>query len=159
MLQTMGQLLQEGSEERILLALETALERSDESPFWAEKVLPLSHALLSVLIPLRDQGLLFTPEGEPASVLTPELLLRWCDLVSMKHLAFTLQKSNDSRCLERTRYDTERTAAYTPVALERFGNYLGGYGVDLANEYNDFPIAHYNLHIGIASVLKSLLES
>ena len=137
--------------------MKTALERSDESPFWVDKVLPLSRALLSVLLPLREQGLLFTPEGKPETLLTPELFVRWCDLMNMKHLAFTLQLSNEKGRLERTKHDEARASAYTALELESLGGYLSGYGVDLYNEYNDFPITHYNLHTGISGVVKSLL--
>jgi hypothetical protein len=153
----MQQLFENGSSEEILAALEAALGRSDESPFWAEKVPPLTRAALSALLPLREQQLLFTPEGEPAAGLTPELFLRWCDLVCLKHLAFTLQSSNDSGRLERTRHSADRAAAYRPVDLEQLGGYLSGYSVDLQNEFADFPITHYNLHLGIAGVLNKLL--
>lgn len=157
MIRTMQQLFEDGSGEEILSALETALGRSSESPFWTEKAPQLSRALLSVLLPLREQRLLFTPEGEPEAALTPELFLRWCDLMCLKHLAFTLQKSNESGKLERTRYGAEKAAAYRPVELERLGSYLSGYSVDLRNEYADFPITHYNLHIGISDALRKIL--
>jgi hypothetical protein len=153
----MQQLFENGSGEEILAALEAALGRSDESPFWAEKAPALARAVLSVLLPLRAQQLLFTPEGDTVTALTPALFLRWCDLVCLKHLAFTLQHSNDSGALERTRYSADRSAAYRPIDLERLGSYLSGYSVDLRNELADFPITHYNLHIGITDVLRKLL--
>jgi hypothetical protein len=152
----MEQLLRSGSREEISAALAAALERSDDSPFWTAKALPLAQALLSVLIPLRDRQLLFTPEGRPESTLTPALLLRWCDLVCLKQLAFTLQKSNRSGVLQGTGYGPE-SAAYRPIDLEKLGSYLTGYSVDLHNEFADFPITHYNLHIGIADALAKVL--
>jgi len=96
MIKTFAQILAEESIETIENTLKTALQHANESPFWSEKTLPLAHAVLSVCIPLRDQKLLFDPEGNPQASLTPVLLLRWCDLVSLKTLAFTLQKSNDA---------------------------------------------------------------
>lgn len=158
MIRSMRQLLSDGSSDAILEAMASALQRSDESPFWAEKVLPLARAVLSVLIPLREQQLLFDPEGVLHGYLTPELLLRWCDLMCLKHLAFTLQASNAHGRLERSKYPEEKTDAYTAVDLNELGAYLSGYGVDLQNEYADFPITHYNLHTGLSDVIGKLLR-
>lgn len=154
---TIPALFAEASAEEIISTLETALKEADEAPFWAEKTLPFCRAILSALIPLRSQNLLFTPEGRPQTELTPELFLRWCDLVSLKMLAFTLQQSNNAGKLERTSYDEENSARYAPIDLETLGSYLSGYGVNLEEENEDFPIAHYNLHTGITGVIKNLL--
>lgn len=157
MIQSMEQLLENGSIEVITEAMAAALKRSDEAPFWSEKALPLAHAALSVLVPLRDRHLLFTPEGKPASKLTPELLLRWCDLMCLKSLAFTLKKSNQRQILHGTKYDDTEASGYKAVDLDVLNAYLAGYSVDLHNEFADFPITHYNLHIGISDVIKKLL--
>ena len=73
MIKTFSQILAEDSIDTIEKTLKTALQHSNESPFWLEKALPLAHAVLSVTIPLRDQKLLFDPEGgadaRPASAL------------------------------------------------------------------------------------------
>jgi len=138
--------------------MESTLSHSDESLFWKQKVLPLAQALFSVLIPLRDQRLLFNAEGEPQTALTPALLLRWCDLVSLKTLAFTLQRSNTQGRLERTRFTPHEAARYQGIDLSALGNYLGSYTVNLDNESLDFPIAHYNLHVGLAGVLETLMQ-
>ena len=158
MIKTFAQILAQESLDTIEKTLHSALDNAGESPFWAEKTLPLARAVLSACIPLRDQGLLFDPEGNPQAVLTPTLLLRWCDLVSLKTLAFTLQKSNDAGKLLRTRYGADDAARYEPVDLSLLGAYLGGYMVNLENEALDFPIAHYNLHTGIAGVLRGLMK-
>lgn len=150
-------LFAEASAEEITSTLDAALAEADESPFWAEKTLPFCRAILSVLIPLRKQNLLFTPEGKPQASLTPELFLRWCDLVSLRTLAFTLQRSNSSGKLERTSHDETSRAEYEPIDLETLGSYLSGYMVDLEDEHHDFPITHYNLHSGITGVIKTLL--
>jgi hypothetical protein len=157
MIRTMSQLLEEGSSEEILSALKTALKRADEAPFWEQKVVPFAETVLSVLVPLREQKLLFTPEGKPEEKLTAELFLRWCDLANLKWLAFTLQSSNHSKRLMRTRYEKGACERYAEMDLERLGHYLSSYMVNLENEMYDFPSTHYNLHIGIADVIKKLL--
>jgi len=158
MIKTFSQLLAEDDIPSIENALKAGLQHANESPFWSEKVLPLAHAILSVCVPLRDQGLLFDPEGNPQPALTAALVLRWCDLVSLKTLAFTLQKSNDAGQLRRTKLDPAQTQRYAPVDLSALGSYLSGYSVNLEDEALDFPIAHYNLHTGIADVLQKLMK-
>ncbi len=157
-LHSMRSLLASGDSSAILGALDTALRRSDEAPFWSQKTLPYCEAILSVLIPLREQKLLFDPEGNPCEELTPELFLRWCDLLSLKTLAFTLAKSNEAGALLRTRIPSENAQQYSAVDLEKLGSYLSGYSVNLTDEWIDFPITNYNLHIGITSLIAKLLE-
>ncbi len=147
-------LLKTGDPQTILSSLSVALERSDEAPFWREKSLPLSEAVLSVLVPLREQHLLFDPEGKAHPDLTAELFLRWCDLFSLKTLAFTLAKSNEAGKLLRTAIDTEN---YELIDLEILGKYLSGYSVNLENEMVDFPVRNYNLHIGMGTLLAKIL--
>lgn len=146
-----------GNLEEITQKIEKELQNRNESPFWSDKVVPFSEAILSVLIPLREQGLLFNPEGEAKEKLTPELFFRWCDFVSLKMLMFTLAISNEDGRLVRTKVPKEKTAAYKPIDLEKLASYLSRYNVNLENETLDFPIAAYNLHLGVASVIKSLL--
>lgn len=158
MIKTFAQILSHDDMPTITSALQSSLDHANESPFWALKVMPLATAVLSVLVPLRDQRLLFNPEGVPQEELTPELVSRWCDLVSLKTLAFTLQKSNESGRLERTKYDAADAERYGTIDLAALGNYLGSYTVNLEDEALDFPIAHYNLHIGIADALAKLMK-
>lgn len=139
----------------ILNVISSVLEKSDEAPFWREKSVPLCEAILSVLIPLREQNLLFDPEGNHFSELTPELFLRWCDLYSLRMLAFTLAKSNDAGTLLRTKISTD---SYQPIDLEILGKYLSGYSVNLENEMVDFPVTNYNLHIGMTTLLTKILK-
>ncbi len=157
-LHTMRSLLASGNSSAILGAVETALQRSDEAPFWLQKTLPCCEAVLSVLLPLRDQNLLFDPEGKPHPGLTPELFLRWCDLLSLKSLAFTLAKSNETGQLVRTKIAPETASVYRPIDLETLGKYLTSYSVNLEDEWVDFPITNYNLHIGITSLISKILE-
>ena len=63
-IQSMKQLLESGTHDSILSALELALKNVSDSPFWVSKSAPLASAVLSVLIPLREQNLLFNPEGK-----------------------------------------------------------------------------------------------
>lgn len=133
------ELFKSASIERITEVISAELEIRNEQAFWGEKVVPFTEAILSVLIPLRDANELFDPEGEDAPELTPELFLRWGDFVSLKSLAFKIQKS-----------DSE-------IDLKILGDYLARYNVNLDKESLDFPISSYNLHQGISNVIKSLL--
>lgn len=158
MIQTIGQIFATGSKEQMISVLETALKTSNESPMWIEKSIPLSSAILSALIPLREQNLLFTPEGKPQEALTTELFIRYCDLANLKWLAFTLQMSNDKASLQRTKYSTDQAEQYSVIELGELGSYLSGYTVNLEDEWQDFPIANYNLHIGVTDLLKKLVK-
>ncbi len=129
----------------------------NESPFWGDKVVPFSRAILSVLVPLRDNDLLFTPEGKYTDTLTPELFLKWSDFLSLKTLAFTLAQSNEAGKLLRTQLDEKKCDTYKAIDLSDLGKYLSRYTVNLEYENLDFPIANYNLHQGVSNVIKSLL--
>jgi len=150
-------LFKNGTLEEILSKIDRELKTRKESPFWVDKIVPFSNAILSVLIPLRENNLLFTPEGKAADALTPELFLEWSDFLSLKTLAFTLAKSNEAKELLRTSLDKEQCKRYEPINLEFLGEYLSKYTVDLEREDVDFPIANYNLHQGVSNVIKSLL--
>jgi len=141
----------------IVDTLAKELETRNESPFWSDKVVPFSRAILSVLIPLREMDLLFTPEGKYVETLTPELFLEWSDFLSLKMLAFTIAKSNEAGELLRTSLQKEACVRYMPIDLKTLGEYLSLYTVNLEREDLDFPIASYNLHQGVSNVIKSLL--
>lgn len=141
----------------IVNVLDSELKTRNESPFWTEKVVPFSRAILSVLIPLRDNNMLFTPEGKAVDELTPELFFGWSDFVSLKTLAFTIQKSNEVGELLRTSLNSEVCKKYQNIDLTFLGDYLSSSNVNLENESLDFPIATYNLHQGVSNVIKSLL--
>lgn len=157
MIQTVGQIFETGSQKQIISVLEVALKSSNESPIWTEKVIPLSEAILSVLIELRDQNLLVSPEGNPEAYLSKALFIRYCDLANLKWLAFTLQQSNDTGNLERVKRSTTDTQRYTSIDLSTLGAYLSLQTVNLEDEWLDFPIAHYNLHIGVSDLINKLL--
>ncbi len=157
-LHSMSTLLRSGEAPAILGAIKAAIERSDEAPFWQQKTLPYCEAILSVLIPLREQNLLFDPEGKAVNELSMDLFIRWCDLMSLKTLAFTLAKSNSAQKLMRTKYPPERASAYLPIDLEILGTYLSGYTINLSDESIDFPITNYNLHIGMTTLITNIFK-
>jgi hypothetical protein len=139
-------LFKSASIDEITAVLAKELESRNEQAFWADKVIPFSEAILSVLIPLRDANALYTPEGEGVDELTPELFLSWSDFVSLKSLAFKVQRSN-----------LAKDESKTDIDLKTLGDYLSRYNVNLEDELLDFPIANYNLHQGVSNVIKSLL--
>jgi len=140
------ELFKSSSIDEITETLAKELDLRNEQAFWGDKVVPFAKAILSVLVPLRDANKLFTPEGTSVDELTPELFLEWSDFVSLKSLAFTIQKSNRLKDESKTDID-----------LKILGDYLSHYNVNLENELLDFPISHYNLHQGVSNVIKSLL--
>nr|WP_321268076.1 hypothetical protein [uncultured Sulfurimonas sp.] len=139
-------LFKSASIDEITEVLAKELKTRNEQAFWADKVIPFTEAILSVLIPLRDANALYTPEGASASELTPELFFKWSDFVSLKSLAFKIQRTNAAQDESKTNID-----------LKILGDYLSRYNVNLENELLDFPIANYNLHQGVSNVIKSLL--
>ena len=151
----LSELLKTSSKEEIISTFVAALEKSDEAPFWKEKITPFIDAILSVLLPLNKQKLLFTPEGKKAEKLDIELFLKWCDLISLRTIAFILEESNEKKTLVRTDY---KVSEYTLIDLEILASYLNSYRVNLSDESNlDFPVSNYNLHIGMITVIKKLM--
>ena len=150
-------LFQDADINSIVDTIEKELKTRNESPFWSDKVVPFSSAILSVLVPLRDQNILFNPQGDAVPQLTPELFLEWSDFVSLKLLAFTVQKSNAAKSLQRTNLAKDVCLRYEDIDLSILGEYLSRYTVNLENEQLDFPISTYNLHQGVSNVIKSLL--
>ena len=149
-------LLQNSSQKEILENIEEKLKKSDEADFWKEKIIPYSEAILSVLIPLKEQNLLFSPEGKIVNSLDSELFYRWSDLVCLKTLAFIIQESNEQNKLLRTDY---KNVDYKTIDLEKLGIYLSSNKVNLVDEDSlDFPISIYNLHQGMLTIIKNLFK-
>lgn len=151
------ELFEQDSVANIVKVIDDELKTRNESPFWSEKVVPFSTAILSILVPLRDNHILFNSQGNAVEKLTPELFLEWSDFVSLKMLAFTIQKSNADSKLQRTNLDSESCERYQEIELSYLGDYLARYTVNLEDEALDFPISNYNLHQGVSNVIKSLL--
>ena len=154
MMEKFSQLLENSSKEEILKEIELRLEKSDENDFWKEKVIPFVDAILSILIPLREQNLLFNPEGDIKNKFDSELFFRWSDLVCLRVLAFIIQESNEKKQLVRTEY---KNVNYELIDLEIVANYLVSNRVNLTDEDNlDFPMTIYNLHTALNTIIKSL---
>ena len=139
------ELFQNGTKEQIVSVITEELKKRNESPIWAEKVPPFTSAILSILIPLRDRGILFDPQGKEQDILTPDLFLEWSDFVSLKMLMFKIAKANGA------------SEEFEGIDVAELASYLARYSVNLEDEMQDFPIANYNLHQGVSNVIKSLL--
>ncbi|MBU0925665.1 hypothetical protein KKG81_12315 [bacterium] len=149
-------LLQNSSQKEILEVLEDKLKKSEEPEFWKEKILPFTESILCVLLPLKEQNLLFNPEGEIVNTIDSELFYRWSDLVCLKTLAFIIQESNEKNTLVRTDY---KSVDYKVINLEKLGVYLSSNRVNIIDEDSlDFPLSVYNLHQGMVTIIKNLLK-
>jgi len=149
-------LLQNSSQKEILEVLEDKLKKSEEPEFWKEKILPFTESILCVLLPLKEQNLLFNPEGEIVNTIDSELFYRWSDLVCLKTLAFIIQESNEQNTLVRTDY---KNVDYKVINLEKLGVYLSSNRVNIIDEDSlDFPLSVYNLHQGMVTIIKNLLK-
>ena len=149
-------LLQNSSLKEILEVVEAKLKISEEADFWKEKILSFCEATLSVLIPLKEQNLLFTPEGKIVMSLDSLLFYRWSDLVCLKTLAFIIEQSNEQNKLVRTEY---KNVEYKTINLEKLGVYLSSNKVNLVDEDSlDFPLSIYNIHQGMITVIKNLFK-
>lgn len=152
----LSNLLQNSSLEEILQNIDDKLKKSDEADFWKEKILPFCEAILSVLLPLKKQNLLFTPEGEIVTLIDSQLFYRWSDLVCLKTLAFIIQQSNEQNKLIRTDY---KNVKYQIIDLEKLGVYLSSNKINLVDEDSlDFPLSIYNIHQGMITVIKNLFK-
>ena len=149
-------LLQNSSQEEIIKVLEDKLKNSEEPDFWKEKIIPFTEAILSVLLPLKEQNILFNPEGQIVNTLDSLLFYRWSDLVCLKTLAFVIQESNEKNELVRTDY---KNVEYKVINLEKLGVYLSSNRVNIIDEDSlDFPMSIYNLHQGMVTIIKNLLN-
>lgn len=153
-MKTLRMMFEENETKQLIEALKLALKNKNESPFFAEKVTPLIEAVYSVIIPLKEQNLLFNPEGEKIEKFDFDEFLRWTDLVCLKSLYFTLKESNEKGTLCRTSY---KDVDYTPVNLDKLKEYIKRFNIHEEYEEEDFPIAHYNVHMGVASVIKDIV--
>lgn len=147
-------MFEESDVKQLTQAVELSLHNRNESPFFAEKAIPLIQAVYSVILPLKEQDLLFNPEGKRVEKFDFNEFMRWTDLVCLKLLYFTLKESNEKGTLCRTEY---KDVSYKSVDLSLLKEYLKRYNIHEEYEEEDFPIAHYNMHIGISSVIKDAL--
>lgn len=155
-MKTLNELLVNSSREEILELYTIALDKSEEEDFWKEKIIPYVDAILSVVLPLRDQKLLFTPEGRTVDIIDEEFYYRWADLMCLRTMAFILEESNAKVSLCRTDY---KDVNYEPIDLQTLGEYLSLYRVNLDDEDSlDFPVSNYNLHTGMLTTIKTLIK-
>jgi len=87
-------LLSKGNADEISDIIGNMLEQGGDNAFWSGRALSMMKGLLSILIPLKDAGLLFTPDGEKAEILTFSLLQKWIADVNIKRLFFTVKVAN-----------------------------------------------------------------
>jgi len=153
-MKTLKMMFEENNVKFLTDALEVGLKNKNESPLFAAKVTPLVEAIFSVVLPLKEQNLLFNPEGKKVENFNFNEFLQWTDLVSLKNLYFTIKESNEKGELIRTHLNG---SGYTAIDLEILRDYVKRYNIHEEYEEEDFPIAHYNLHMGVTSVIKELV--
>jgi len=90
---TMNPLLK-GSSDEISDIIGNMLDQSGDNAFWAGRALAMMKGLLSILIPLKDAGLLFDTDGNKVEILTFSLLQEWIADTNLKKLIFTVDTAN-----------------------------------------------------------------
>ena len=71
-------------------------------------------------------------------------------------MAFVIQESNEKNELVRTDY---KNVEYKVINLEKLGVYLSSNRVNIIDEDSlDFPMSIYNLHQGMITIIKNLLN-
>ena len=71
-------------------------------------------------------------------------------------MAFVIQESNEKNELVRTDY---KNVEYKVINLEKLGVYLSSNRVNIIDEDSlDFPMSIYNLHQGMVTIIKNLLN-
>lgn len=90
---TMNPLLK-GSADEITDIIGNMLDTGGDNSFWSGRALAMMKGLLSILVPLRDNGLMFDPTGKKVDVLTFSFLGKWIDMQNLKMLYFTIKEAN-----------------------------------------------------------------
>jgi hypothetical protein len=71
-------------------------------------------------------------------------------------LYFIIKQSNEKNELQRTEYQKRN---YNKIEIEKLEKYLFSNRINITDEdILDFPVATYNLHIGVNSIIKNLLK-
>jgi len=131
--------LLKGDADKVTDIIGNMLETSGDNAFWAGRALSFMKGLLSVLVPLRDMGLLFNPEMEREEILTFGVINKWIALQDLRTLYWVIKKSNDAGTFIVDCFSPEEKAKYKPINLDRLKAYLASVYVDLSAEDTKFP--------------------
>lgn len=131
--------LLKGDADKVTDIIGNMLETGGDNAFWAGRALSFMKGLLSVLVPLRDMGLLFNPEMEREEILTFGVINKWIALQDLRTLYWVIKKSNDAGMLIVDCFSPEERKKYKPINLDRLKAYLASVYVDLSAEDTKFP--------------------
>ena len=128
--------LLKGGADEITDIIGNMLDTSGDNAFWSGRAITAMKALLSILVPLRDMGLLWTPDNKKAPILTFSVLNEWLgDLQSLKTLYFTIKRSNELGYLDKLDVFTEEEVnRYKPIDYKRLQNYLASVYLNIHDE-------------------------
>lgn len=128
--------LLKGNEDEITDIIGNMLDTSGDNAFWSGRAITAMKALLSILVPLRDMGLLWTPDNKKAPILTFSVLNEWLgDLQSLKTLYFTIKRSNEVGFLDKLDvFSEEEAQKYKPIDYKRLQNYLASVYLNIHDE-------------------------
>ena len=128
--------LLKGNEDEITDIIGNMLDTSGDNAFWSGRAITAMKALLSILVPLRDMGLLWTSDNKKVHILTFSVLNEWLgDLQSLKTLYFTIKRSNELGYLDKLDIFTEEEVQkYKPINYKRLQNYLASVYLNIHDE-------------------------
>jgi hypothetical protein len=126
--------LLKGDTDEISDIIGNMLDTGGDNAFWAGRALTMMKGVLSVTIPLRDQGLLYTPQKEKINIYTLGDLVKWIDLTNLKDLYFTIKDANELGYLDIDCFTQEEKDKYEPISLDRLESYLSSVYVDLHSQ-------------------------
>lgn len=140
--------LLKGNEDEITDIIGNMLDTTGENAFWSGRAITAMKALLSILVPLRDMGLLWTPDGKRAPILTFSVLSEWLgDLQNLKTLYFTIKRSNEMGFLDKLDvFDEEECKKYKPINYKRLQNYLASVYLNVHDENAKIEESSFKQH-------------
>lgn len=95
---TMNPLLT-GTADEITDVIGNMLESEGENGIWAGRALSMMKGILSVVVPLRDKGIMFKANGKKHDVMTFGYIGEWIDIQNLKMLYFTIKEANENERL------------------------------------------------------------
>ena len=127
--------LLKGNADEVTDIIGNLLDTGGDNAFWAGRALAAMKALLSILIPLRDAGLLFSPDYKREPVLTFSLLNKWFDLTALRDLYFIIKNSNEKGILVAKEdikgFDNSDLQKYFEINYDRLQAYLTSVSVNI----------------------------